>query len=244
MTEPGQGFTRRVLLERAGMLGAATALAQLPALLDAHGLLDEALAQSSDLVVDTFNGLAAFILPGDDPYSVAQGQSAGSPGGVGSGAVPVLIQNLDDYVPLAALGPGATLPASGGVATLLNAYANQVNPAASNGSFPSPFARLSFEEKAQVFQRIESDPAYDGTEFKFVGGILPGFISFLIHSEAGVFDPVRRDVKSTPVSWTLSRYSGPSEGHPEFRGYWRGRMAAVKSARVKGWERRRKRRRR
>jgi hypothetical protein len=219
------------------MLGAATALAQLPALLDAKGLLEDARAQSSDIVVDTFSGLAAFILPGDDPYSAAQGQAASSPGGVGSGAVPALIANLDDYVPLAALGPGATLPASGGVASLLNAYAQQVNPGASNGGFASPFARLSFEEKGEVFKRIESDPTYDGTEFKFVGGILPGFIGFLIHSEVGVLDPAKRELTGTPVSWTISGFGGPAEGHAELKGYWRGHMAAVKSDRVKRWER-------
>jgi hypothetical protein len=237
------GVTRRALLERAGMVGAAAALAQLPAVLGARGWLDDALAQSPDLVEDTFNGLAAFILPGDDPYSVAQGASASSPGGVGSGAIPAFIQNLDDYVPLAVLGPEASLPASGGVATLLNGYAAQVDPGASNGSFPSPFARLTFEQKAEVFRRIESDPVYDGTMLKFVGGILPGFVAFVIHSEAGRIDPETREVTETPVSWAISGYGGPAEGHPELKGYWRGHRAAVKSARVKAWERRRRRRR-
>jgi hypothetical protein len=222
------------------MVGAAAALAQLPALLGERGWLDDALAQSSDLVVDTFNGLAAFILPGDDAYSVAQGETGQGPGGVDSGGVPALIDNLDDYVPLAALGPNASLPASGGVAQLLNGYAAQVNPAAANGSFPSPFARLSFAEKAQVFQRIESDPVYDGTELKFVGGILPGFITFLVLSEVGVFDPRARTVTGTPVSWAISKYSGPAEGHAELKGYHRGHRAAVKSARVKRWEQARK----
>jgi hypothetical protein len=95
-----------------------------------------------------------------------------------------------------------------------------------------------------VFERIESDPAYDGTEFKFVGGILPGFISFLINSEVGAFDPAKRELTGRPVSWELSGYAGPAEGHPELKGYWRGHMAAVKSERVKRWERLRARARR
>jgi hypothetical protein len=158
----GEGLTRRALLERAAAAGAFAGLAQLPALLDAKGLLDEARAQSADLVVDTFSGLAAFILPGDDPYSVAQGESGRGPGAVGSGVVAPFIAALDEFVPLAALGPNATLPASGGVATLLNRYATEVAPAAAGGGFPSPFARLSFAQKAQVFKRFESDPALDG----------------------------------------------------------------------------------
>ena len=235
-----EGLTRRTLLERGGMLGAATVLAQVPALLGARGWLDDALAQSSDLVTDTFNGLAAFILPGNDAYSVAQGETAQGKGGVDSGAIPAFIANLDAYVPLAALGPGASLPASGGVAQLLNSYAAQVNPAASNGTFLSQFARLSFAEKAEVFKRIESDPAFDGTELKFVGGILPGFITFLLLSEAGVFDQSSRTLTGTPVSWTISGFGGPAEGHAELKGYWRGHKAAVKSARVKRWEKARR----
>lgn len=244
----GAGVTRRVLLERAAAAGLLAGLAQLPALLDAKGLLEEAKAQSADLVVDTFNGLAAFILPGDDPYSVAQGESAKGPGAVGSGVVAPFIRALDDFVPLAALGPDATLPSSGGVASLLNRYATEVAPAASGGAFPSPFARLTFAQKAEVFKRLESDPAFDGTALKFVGGILPGFIGFMAASEAGVIDPKSREPTSRPVSWELSKYGGPAEGHPELRGYWRGHRAASKSARVKRWEaaeqpRRRRRRR-
>ena len=230
------GVTRRTLLERAAAAGAFAGLAQLPALLDAKGLLEEARAQSPDLVVDTFNGLAAFILPGDDAYSVAQGESAKTPGGVGSGVVAPFIVALDDFVPLAALGPNATLPASGGVASVLNRYAMEVAPGASGGGFPSPFARLSFAQKAQVFKRFESDPAWDGTALKFVGGILPGFIGFMIGSEVGVFDAKRRQTTKRPVAWELSKYGGPAEGHPELRGYWRNHRAASKSARVKRWE--------
>src|SRR3954466_4512134 len=110
------GLTRRTLLERGGMLGAAAALAQLPAYLGARGWLDDALAQSPDVVTDTFNGLAAFILPGSDAYSGAQGETAKGPGGVDSGTIPAFIASLDAFVPLAALGPTASLPSSGGVA--------------------------------------------------------------------------------------------------------------------------------
>ena len=222
----GSGFTRRDLIERGGLLGLAAALAQLPGLLSSRGWLAEALAQTDGGVTETLSALVAFILPGNDEFSKAQGESTKKPGGVDAGTVPVFIRNLDDFVPVAVPGLGATtLPASGGVATLLNRYALEVNPAGS-GPFNSPFARLSFAEKAEVFRRFESDTAWDGTEFKFVGGILPGFVSFLAWSEAGVIDPETRRPKSEPVGWSLSGYDGPAEGHPELRGYYRGHRRA------------------
>jgi hypothetical protein len=203
------------------MVGAAAALAQLPAVLGAKGWLDDAVAQSSDLVTDTFNGLAAFMLPGDDPYSVAQGETGSGPGGVASGGVAALIDNLDDYVPLAALGPNASLPASGGVAQLLNGYALQVNPAAAGGAFVSPFARLKFDEKIEVFRRFEGDT--EGTELRFVSGILIGAVGFLSYTEGNALDRNTRRLTRTPTGWTLSKYDGVAEGRPEMKGYWRGR---------------------
>jgi hypothetical protein len=75
-------------------------------------------------------------------------------------------------------------------------------------------------------QLFEADPLWDNTEFKFVSGILPGFIGFLAWSEAGVIDPDTRQPKSEPVGWQLSKFDGPAEGHPEFRGYYRGHKSA------------------
>ena len=74
-----------------------------------------------------------------------------------------------------------------------------------------------------VFERLESDPQYDGTELKFVGGILPGFVSFLAWSEVGVINPKTRRVRKRPVGWRLSKYDGPAEGHAELKGYYQGR---------------------
>ncbi|MEA2443606.1 MAG: hypothetical protein QOJ12_898 [Thermoleophilales bacterium] len=78
---PGE-VSRRTFLHRAGALGLAAALAELPIVLGRRGLLEQALAQSTDLTTDTLNGLAAFVLPGDDPYSVAQGESHPGPGAI------------------------------------------------------------------------------------------------------------------------------------------------------------------
>jgi hypothetical protein len=216
-------------MERGGALGVAAFVAQLPGALAAKGWLEEAHAQSGDVVVETLSGLVAFILPGDDPYSEAQGTKTDEPGGIAAGTVPVFIRNLDAFVPVAIPGVGTTtLPASGGVAMLLNRYALEVNPAAGEGDAASPFARLSFDDKAKVMQRLESDPTWDDTEFKFVSGILPGFVGFLAWSEAGVIDPETRKPKGRPVGWKLSKFDGPAEGHPELRGYYRGHRSARK----------------
>jgi hypothetical protein len=146
--------------------------------------------------------------------------------------VPVFIANLDAFVPVAVPGFGTeTLPASGGVAFLLNRYALEVN-AAGGGPFTQPFARLSFGEKAEVLERFEADSAWDGTEFKFVSGILPGFVAFLAWSEAGVIDPETRQPKRRPVGWRLAKYGGPAEGHAELRGYYRGHRSARRSRRA------------
>jgi hypothetical protein len=225
-------LTRRSFIERAGLVGLAAALAQLPELLDVKGLLPAAAAQSADVVEDTLAGLIAFIFPGDDEFSRAQGDSTKEPGGLAAGTLPAFIRALDDFVPVAVPGDGTTtLPASGGVATLLNRYALEVNPAAASGAFLSPFARLSNAEKAKALQLFESDPSWDGTEFKFVSGILPGFVAFMSWSEAGVLDPQTHQPRSRPVGWTLSRFGGPAEGHAELRGYYHGHRAAIPTRR-------------
>src|SRR3954451_13585584 len=219
------GVSRRAFLQRAGLFAGALASVDLVALLDKQGLLATAQAQSTDLTVDTLSGLIAFIVPGNDPYSVAQGVKANGPGGIAAGGVEALIAGLDRYVPVTTLGGNQSLPASGGVDTLLNQYALRVNPAATGGGFPSPFARLSFKEKASVFEMFESDPTLEGTEVRFVAGILPGFVAFVSFSETAVLEPGHK-LSKRPVGWGIAKYGGPAEGHPEFRGYYRGHRSA------------------
>jgi len=214
------------------MAGLAAFVAQLPGVLSAKGLLEDAHAQSGDVVVETLSALVAFVLPGDDPYSEAQGTPTNEPGGIEAGTVPVFIRNLDAFVPanIPQLGT-TTLPASGAVALLLNRYALEVDPASGEGDAISPFARLSFDEKAEALRLFEADPLWNDTEFKFVSGILPAFVGFLAWSEAGVIDPETRELTKRPVGWRLSKYDGPAEGHPEFRGYYRGHKRARKRKR-------------
>ena len=234
----GTQFTRRDLIERGGLLGLAAAL---PGFLSAKGWLEDALAQADGGATETLSALVAFILPGNDEYSEAQGEKTDKPGGIAAGTVPVFIRNLDAFVPAAVPGFGTeTLPASGGVSFLLNRYALEVNPAGS-GPFTQPFARLTFAEKAEVFKRFEAEAAAADTELRFVAGILPGFAAFLAFSEAGVFDPATRGVTGRAVAWDVSGYSGPAEGHREHLGYWKGNKKAIQSP---GYARRRKRQRR
>jgi hypothetical protein len=217
MEGSGSGISRRVLLERAGLAGAGALLAQLPGFLSAKGWLEEAHAQTPDLMRDTLNGLVAFVVPGPDPYSVAQGQSTPEPGGIEAGATEPFVELLDRFVGV----PVGTLPASRAVSELLNGYAAQVNPAAVGGAFPSHFARLSFDDKVEVFRRFESDT--EGSALRFLSGILIGAVGFLAYGEAAVMDRNTRTLTSTPVGWTLSKYDGVAEGRPELQGYWKNR---------------------
>ncbi len=165
---------------------------------------------TSDLLHDTFNGLLAFIVPGPDDYSIAQGVSTVEPGGVDIGVVDILIATLDESTPF--------VPQfSATVAATLNNLAQMVNPSA-GGTFLSPFARLSFAEKAAVFKIM------DGTEsLKPLAGVLPAFVAFFCYSEAGAFDPVTRSLTRKPIAWDLSSYQGVSDGRNEFLGYFEKR---------------------
>ena len=226
----GRAVPRRDFILKTGqVLGAATALSQLPAILGSRGWLDHAQAQDPDLTRDTLNGLVVFICPGPDEYSIAQGEMSEEPGAIEANTTDNLILNLDNFLPAADVGGGNddTVPISGAVANLLNAQAAQVNPAAAGGAFPSHFSRLAFAEKAQVFENIEATAGDDDAskQLRFVGGILPGFTAFLAFGEWAVFDPETKKLTGRPVGWELAGYQpdGPVRGHNEFKGYYQGR---------------------
>ncbi|MFC0622655.1 hypothetical protein [Kribbella deserti] len=134
------------------------------------------------------------------------------------------------------------LPLSFPIAGLLNLLATQVNPLAVNGPFLSPFARLTYAEKAQVFELCEGPDAdlvalldvrfpeplkasVSGL-LKFVGGALIEFASFGAYSEFAVYDPKTRRLRKRPVGWQLTGYQpdGPVEGWNDFIGYYQGRQ--------------------
>jgi len=203
-------ISRRGFLGNIAIITAALTLARATEFLTSRGWVQAAEVVTADLLHDTFNGLLAFIVPGPDDYSVAQGVSTVEPGGVDIGVTDILIATLDETTPF--------LPQfSATVAGILNSIALVVNPSPP-GTFLSPFACLSFAEKAAVFQIM------DGTEsLKPLAGVLPPFVAFFCYSEAAVFDPVTRSLTGDPIAWHLSNYQGVADGRNELLGYFENR---------------------
>jgi hypothetical protein len=201
--------SRRSFLGSTLWAGAVAALFQAQPFLTDQGWLAAPRAATLDLTHDTFNGLLAFIVPGSDLYSVAQGVSTAEQGGVDAGATDFLIATVDASTPF--------VPSfSTQVAAILNGLAVSVNSSPS-GTFLSPFARLGFAEKAEVFEIMDATDTLQP-----LGGILPPFIAFFCYSEAGAFDPATRSITGSPLGWQLSSYQGVADGRDEFLGYFKG----------------------
>jgi hypothetical protein len=159
----------------------------------------------------------------------------------GLDVLPVQLHSLDKAL-AAYLDSDEALPLSLPIAGLLNLMATQVNPLAVNGPHLSPFARLSYAEKAQAFELIEKtdadlvalldvhfpEPLKDSVSglLKFVGGALIEFATFGAYGESAVYDKVRRTLRKRPVGWTATGYQpdGPVEGWDDFIGYYQGRQ--------------------
>ena len=219
-SEMSSRVTRRELLERATALaGGAVLLAGFPEALRMRGWLEAAEAAGPSVVVDTMNGLVAFVVPGRDRYSVAQGTKSAQPGGIEAGATRAVIETLDRFLP-------SDPPLSATAVTILNQFALSVRATSRRGKFGSAFANLSFAEKAKVFQRLEGLTSPDAGSIRFLFGNLPDLVAFSSYSEAGAFDRRRGRLRRRPVGWSLTRYGGTADGHPEFRGYLGGRRSA------------------
>jgi hypothetical protein len=200
--------SRRSFLGNALASAATAALIQAQPFLKARGWLDAAHA-SPDVTHDTFNGLLAFVLPGSDVYSIAQGVSTADPGGVDTGVTDVLVRTIDGSTPFI---PSFSVQVAG----ILNLLAQSVNPGG-GGTLASPFANLSFAQKASVFQIMDATPTLE-----LFGGLLPLFAAFFCYSEGGVFDPATRKLTGQPLGWTLCHYQGVADGRDELLGYFSG----------------------
>jgi hypothetical protein len=198
-------------------------LEHLPAALRAQGWLEDAHAATPNVVVQTMNGLVAFVVPGRDRFSRAQGTKTKTAGGIEGGTTPVLIRTLDRFLP----GP---LPLSATAATILNEVAASVDSSSRRGRFASPFANLSFAEKTKVFKTLEALDEESSGAIRFLAGNLPGLVAFLAYSEAGSFDRRRNRLRRRPLGWRLAHYAGIADGRKELKGYWQGRKAAEPSA--------------
>jgi hypothetical protein len=121
----------------------------------------------------------------------------------------------------------------------LNALALFVRPSSAVGLLPSPFARLSWRDKAKVFELLEA-PGDDTLRtisegikepvtrtligyLQLAGLGLLAFAGQGAYSEWGVIDPATRTLRAQPVGWRLSHYGGVSDGWDEFKGYYQGR---------------------
>lgn len=284
---------RRQLLARLGTVATAAGLA--PVLLRGgaagaavrpsstvlhQALATEAAAQTWPVTTDTFNGVAAFVAPGDDPYSVHQGVAVPEPGGLAARAGEFDVVTLNEFFPIPEIAatliealeaelhavplPGGldaftwldgllehdgTLPLAPVIAGLLDLLAVQVEPSSVAGPFLTPFPRLSWQEKGEVWRRFEQTlpdlltPGAPGSILPPLAalvpriGTLPGILRFAAgavleitafgaYNEWHVFDPATRMVTGTPVGWELAEYAGPVDGWDELIGYYQGRTTA------------------
>jgi hypothetical protein len=232
-------LTRRGFLARfGGSAAAAAAIYALPEVLQLRGWWNAAYALELNLVLDTFNALAAMVWPGNDDYSVAQGESSDRPGAFAANAGHHMINTLDDYLPYPDTSLSSndrTVPLSASIASGINAVALTVNPLAASGTFLTPFARLTFAEKAATWRVLEEgtqvvtglDPTLSLGVLQFVFGVLPSFVQFFAFSEIDVFDSNTRTLRRRPVGWDHAQYLGdllePPEGWDEFKGFYQGR---------------------
>jgi hypothetical protein len=154
--------------------------------------------------------------------------------------LPGELGTLDDALKVI-LQNDAVLPLSFPIAGLLNLIATTVNPLAVNGIFLSPFSRLTYAEKAKVFELIEGSdsdlvklldaqfpqPVQESVSglLKFVGGALIEFASFGAYTEFGLLDEKTKTLTGRPVGWQLTGYqpNGPVEGWDDFIGYYQNR---------------------
>jgi hypothetical protein len=101
----GLSLDRRQFLARCGVLGAGMVFAgPLSALARADPPAEQlkvAAAIMRQLASDTFAGLVAFSVPGNDPYSRAQGVTSPTPGGVDARAHDLIMESADYFLPLA-----------------------------------------------------------------------------------------------------------------------------------------------
>lgn len=232
-------LTRRDFIAYMGGLAAASAAVRaVPDALGRWGWWSAAYAEDTDVVLDTYNGLAAMVWPGNDGYSVAQGEWNPGPGAIAADAGRHLRDALDGLVAppyMIRRDPRDRVPLSGSVASAVNTVAVTVNPTASGGGFPSPFARLSLADKAAVWRKLEqdtgqvteSDPTRSLGVLQFVFAVLPALVGFFAFSEIDVFDPSTRRLLRRPVGWDHGGYLGdrtePVDGWDDLLGFYQDR---------------------
>jgi len=152
-----------------------------------------------------------------------------------------LIGPIEDAL-LFILANDETLPLALPVALLLNYVATVANPLSLEGAFLSPFARLSFADKARAMEMIETSqsnlvslldanipqPLKSSVSglLKFLGGALLEFAAFGAVGESQFYNPTTRALIGRPVGWQLTGYlpdNQTGDGWDDFLGYYQGR---------------------
>jgi hypothetical protein len=162
-------------------------------------------AGAPDVIVNSLDQLVPFPAELAEPVATAllTGLADSDIELPGLDVLPVQVQSLDKAL-TAYLRSDEPLPLSVPVACLLNLMATHVNPFAVNGPHLSPFARLSYAEKAQAFELIERpdlvalldvqfpEPVQESVAglLTYVGGALIEFATFGAYGESAVYDQV------------------------------------------------------
>ena len=131
------------------------------------------------------------------------------------------------------------------VALLVNLAATRVSGSI-DGPFPSPFANLTWEQKAQVFAELENEHSWlkraitwaipDRDYREAAPGVMTSMIAFMLrisgfgsYCEFAVFNPATREVVQRPLGWVLSQYAPDAPpsgiGSDDFIGYFQGRRS-------------------
>jgi hypothetical protein len=153
----------------------------------------------------------------------------------------VTIGLVDDAVRFI-LQNDSNAPLSLPVALLLNYVATVTSPASLNGAFLSPFARLSFADKARAMAMLETSQsnlvslidaqvpqplkASVSGLLKFLGGALHEFAGFGAFGESPRFDARTRTLTGRPVGWQLTGFlpdNQTGDGWDDFLGYYQNR---------------------
>lgn len=180
-------------------------------------------AEAADLITDAFNGLAAFVAPGNDKYSVKQGVSTSKPGGVANGAAQVVRDTLDSAIPIVVGEAETKAPGALAYALLLGNYATQVATFSAIGPFSSAFANLTWIQKREALIRLDAAPPLEGTQVTYAGNAMITLAALGSFSEGTAYNRKTKVLSGTPVGWQLSKYQGVSDGHADFIGYYQGR---------------------
>lgn len=173
-------------------------------------------------VDDAFNGLAAFVLPGNDRYSRQQKKTFPGPGAVANLGGLVVRETLDQYVPIQIAEAALPAPGALGYALILQTVTLGVDPLAIIGPFANPFANLSWQRKLEVLQRVEELPGLNGSVIGYSANALTTLAGLGAYSERSAFDRRTEQLTGRPISWDYSNYGGRSDGWPEFIGFLDG----------------------